>query len=186
MGLLADPMIRFRNDLAESVSVRALLGIDPSGDVEADALEALKKIHIDGLPAPTLGTDAITGEDLQAMRPYILLYPSESDTLKIRVRSESGCIESSGEINLMISLPYSESKNDEGPTQVWLSTVQQVDQLLRTGDLLEPGILDYLGQASRLQVYEIDVVMFGRTPEADRLEYGDAYDVLLVCRWGVN
>lgn len=186
MGLLSDPINRFRLDLADSLSVRNVLGVVPSGDVVVDAMAAMTRIHIDGLPSPSPGTDAYTGEELQLMRPYILLYPSESESLKIRVRSDSGCIDTSGEINVLISLPYDEAKNNEGPTEVWKSTATQVDQLLYTGDRDEPGIIDYVGQSERLQIYEIDVSMFGRTPEAERLDYGDAYDVMLICRWGVQ
>lgn len=186
MGLLSDPIVRFRQDLADSAAVREVLGIEPTLDPEADAERALERIYLDGLPPPPAGQDAYTGDEFQALRPYIIVYPSESEAIKIRVASDRGCINASGQIHALISLPYTETQDEEGPTSVWLSTVEQVDKILRTGDPLEPGILDYLGREGRLQVNDLEVMMIGRTPVAERIEYGDCYDVMIVCSWGVT
>lgn len=186
MGLLSDPILQFRQDLADSLAVRELLRIEPSGVLQDDIAAALEKIHIDGLPGPVKGADALTAVELQNLRPYILLYPDESESLKIRVTASPRCIETGGLILVVISLPYEESEADEGPTSVWINTAAQVDRILFNDDPLEPGIIDYISEHTRLQIMSLDVAMFGRTPLTEREEHGDAYDIVLACRWGVE
>lgn len=186
MGLLSEPIIKFREDLADSLAVRELLRIEPSGNIPTDVAAAMARIHIDGLPGPFKGQDALTAEELQDLRPYILLYPDEAESLKIRITASPRCIETGGTIQMLVSLPYEESLDDEGPTSVWISTAEQVDRLLFNDDPLEPGIIDYVSRDARTQILSLDVIMFGRTPKSERNEYGDAYDVLLVCKWGID
>jgi hypothetical protein len=185
MGLLSDPVLKFRDDLADSLAVREVLGIVPSGDLNVDIAEAKLRIHIDGLPAPIKGQDALTAEELTDLRPYILLYPDEAESLRIRITASPRCIETGGTIMAMVSLPYEESEADDGPTSIWESTAAKIDRLLWNDDPDEPGIVDYVSRDGRTQILDLDVVMFGRTPLSERLDYGDAYDVMIVCRWGV-
>jgi hypothetical protein len=186
VGLLSDPILQFRQDLADSLAVREILRIEPSGVLQDDIAAALERIHIDGLPGPVKGSDALTAEELQDLRPYILLYPDESESLKIRVTASPRCIETGGLIHVILSLPYEESEADDGPTAVWINTAAQVDRILFNDDPLEPGIIDYVAEHTRLQIMSLDVVMFGRTPLSERADYGDAYDIMLACRWGVE
>lgn len=186
MGLLTDPITQFRTDLSESLAVREVLGIVPSGDVPTDVLAALAKIHIDGLPGPLKGTDALSGDELSDLRPYILIYPEESESLKIRITAMPRCIETGGTIIALISLPYTESEADDGPTAIWEAVAAKVDRLLFNDDAAEPGIIDYIGKEARMQIMQLDVALFGRTPLESRLDYGDAYDVVLNCRWGTE
>lgn len=186
MGLLLDPVLRFRNDLAESSAVREVLEIEPSGDTPTDIAAALERIYIDGLPEPPDGQDSFSAEQMQSFRPYILIYPDESDAVKIRLGAMTRCIDTSGTVIALVSLPYTSSDAKDGPTEIFKAIATKVDKLLYNRDPNNPGIVDYLGQAERLQARELDVVMFGRTPLANRVEWGDAYDVLITCRWGVE
>jgi hypothetical protein len=186
MGIVLNPINQIRQDLADSPAVREVLGITPSGNASADATSALGRIYIDGLPSPVRGTDALTAQELEELRPYIIVYPAEAEAIRIRVASPDGCLDTSGTIMIHLSLPYTETQADDGPTALWQAIAAKVDKVIYNNDQNNPGIIDYIGTPGRVQVYEMQVALFGRTPLEHRMEYGDAYDVVIECQWGTR
>jgi hypothetical protein len=160
-------------DLADSPGVRELLKV---GSVR----DALKRIHLDGLPEPTIGADEQNSNQMRDLRPYCLVYSSESDSCRIRSIASPSCYEMTGSIEVLFSQEYPEHKT---PTEAWREIVSKISSVVRSEDPNSPGLLNYLGSAGRLQIQEIIIDMIGRTPFEHRTEYGDAYDVLLTIRY---
>jgi hypothetical protein len=171
--LITTPIERLITDLAESPRVREFLRV-------ASVRDAIKRIYIDGLPEPSIGNDELVGPQLQLLRPYILLYPSESDSYRIEQIAAPSCINMNGSIDAIFSRDYPSKKT---PTEAWREIAGQIGECVYSSDPTKPGLLNYLGQADRLQIRELNVDMYGRTPFAERTDYGDAYDVVLTMRY---
>jgi hypothetical protein len=160
-------------DLADSPRVRELLKV---GSVR----DALKRIHLDGLPEPSIGADEQNANQMRNLRPYCLVYSSESDSCRIRSIASPSCYEMNGTIEVLFSQEYPEHLT---PTEAWREIVSKISPVVRSDDPTKPGLLNYLGTAGRLQIQEIVIDMVGRTPFEFRTDYGDAYDVLLTIRY---
>lgn len=168
------------NVLTEPVAALARMFADcrPFADwlgIAWNSTETAGRVHIDGITpagdAQTLGTDELT-----QLRPYVLLY---ADQRGYRFAREAmpNCWTGNGQILAVLTRSYDATKS---PTEHWTDAAAAVGKIISNSEPNAPGLLEMAGTAGYLAFKNLDVSFLGRTPPESVLDYGDAYDVLLV------
>ncbi len=113
----------------------------------ADQAEALERIHHEGLPAPANHADVFTLAELQAYRPYAVVYTGEENGFSRTLDAAGGdfSFASSGQLKLRLYQDAPESCGDEPSSDANLQFKNAIGQIL--DDLCElagqPGYLAF-------------------------------------------
>jgi len=147
----------------------------------ADAPEALEHIYIEGLPIPE---DAYTADQLAALRPFVLIYPSEQQSMSIVRDGASRGPKGSGILEMVFSRSVSGLGDATKPGELLAAITEHASNIAWTGDNDYRGLMDWGDTADRIHLTNIEVVLVGRTPLDAVNEWGDAWDFMLRCSWG--
>ncbi len=121
-GILSLTQENLRIALAACATFRTLCGA-------ADQAEALAKIHHDGLPDPANGAAEHTISELEALRPYAIVYTAEEQGLQTRALATGGSFNAT--TNLCLQLVRSVTAEvgdapDSDANMQWLNTVGKI------------------------------------------------------------
>jgi hypothetical protein len=114
----------------------------------ADRAEALESIYVDGLPAPAGDADVHTRAELEALRPYAILFTAEGDGVRRRLEAGGGtfCFDAGGRLIVRLVQDCPQSLDDQ-PTswanQQWRQTVGLIRADLRQ-TAAQPNQAEYL------------------------------------------
>lgn len=114
----------------------------------ADRAAALESIYIDGLPEPAGDADVHTLAEIQALRPYAIVYTAETDGVSRRLEAGGGtfCYSATGRLMLLMVQDCPESRDDQ-PTswanQEWRKTIGLIRADLRQ-TAAKPNESEYL------------------------------------------
>lgn len=174
MGCITDSINAFRQMLADSPHFRTWAGV-------ANPTAALARIYRDGLPSPDVSQDAFTAAQYAALRPYALIYPSEDEPYILQRDAAHNCWKTTGSLICVLSKSYPATST---PDAQFVDMAAAIENLIRSDDINNPGLVELSGEDGRLFLTDIRVDFVGRTPPEHVNDYGDAYDVLLSIRWG--
>jgi hypothetical protein len=172
MSIILDQLNRVKNMLATCKPLQRWLGISPS-DPNAVAMAA-SRIYLDGISSGT--SDTLTAEEQTNLRPYVLLIPSADTGLTWTKRAANNCWRGEGTLIIVLSRKYdSQTIND-----IFVDAADSVGKIISNSDANEPGLIELSDVPSNLCFNEITVLFQGRTPAEEVVNYGDAYDVVLI------
>lgn len=168
------------NVLTEPVAALARMFADcrPFADwlgIPWDATDTARRIYTDGV-TPLGDAATMQADALQQLRPFVLLYPDQRGYRFAR-DAMPNCFSGNGQILAVLSRAYD---SDKTPTQVWQQAAAAVGKIISNAEANAPGLLEMANTAGYLAFKSVEVTFLGRTPPESVLDYGDAYDVLLV------
>ncbi len=168
------------NVLTEPVEALAAMFRDcrPFADwlgIPWNAAETARRIYIDGI-GNNGDAETMNAEQLAATRPFLLLYPDQRG-YRFKRDAMPNCYSGNGQILAVLSRSYDATKSH---TDHWREMAQAVGKILSNSDPANPGLMEMANTAGYLAFENMDVSFIGRTPPESLIDYGDAYDVLLV------
>lgn len=153
----------------------------------ADAAAALSHIYRDFLPEPADKNEHTLAE-LQAMRPFAMVWQSESNGWHARRNAATSCFKISGMIVVRFEwdVPYAPNENDQlvqsGSDQAAATTFQEhLSRILHNDD--STGILNICAQMNITDVMETACF---RSPPEHYKTIGDCYAAEFLIAWGVK
>jgi hypothetical protein len=175
MGVLLDPLERLKKTFAECVHVARWMGIDPpQSELVAE------RIYLDGISTPDFNEETLTAQQQKTLRPYIVIYPSSQMGYRFEKRGSPNCWHGNGSCVAVLSQHYnSELSIDDH----FRDAAAKVEKILSSDTSGEPGLMEMAAMASYLNFISIDVYFDGRTPADQIVNYGDAYNVVLVVEY---
>lgn len=172
MSIILDHLNRVRLMLANCKHVQRWLGIDTESP---DAVEmASLKIYLEGISSGT--GQELTIAEQQNLRPYILVVMSADSGMTWEKRGAPNCWRGSGEIGIVLS----KQCEDTTIADIFVKTADEVGKIISNDVSGEPGLIELADSATYLNVNRIEVTFQGRTPQEEVVNYGDAYDVLII------
>lgn len=176
MSIILAQLDRLRTMLAACKPLQRWLGIDPS-DPNAVAMAA-SRIYLEGISS---GTDSgtLTKSEHENLRPYILIIPTTDGGFTFTKRAAPNCWRGEGEIGVVFSRQY----EDGSITDVFVSAADSIGKIISNEVSNEPGLIELSDIAGNLSFNEVTVLFQGRTPQEEVVNYGDAYDVVLILRF---
>lgn len=150
------------------------------GDFD-NATEAAEHIYLEGLPIPH---DSYTAEQLNALRPFVLIFPSDEQTYSITRDGAGRGPKGSGLIEMVFSRSVAGLGDANQPGELLAKITEFASNIAWTGDDDNRGLMDWGDTAEKLHIQNIDVVLVGRTPREAINAWGDAWDFMLRCSWG--
>lgn len=143
-----------------------------------DNVTTAARVYVEGIgAAPDVAT--MGRDELQQLRPYVILYPDQRGYRFVRDASPN-CWSGNGQILAVLSRGYDDQKSI---TDHWFEAAEKVGKIISNDDPAAPGLLELAGIAGYLAFEELEVSFVGRTPPESVLDYGDAYDILLVFQY---
>jgi hypothetical protein len=140
-----------------------------------NATDTARRIYVDGI-GPEGDAETLSAEQLAAVRPFCLLYPDQRG-YRFKLDAMPGCYSGNGQIVAVLSRGYDQTKSH---TDHWREAAAAVEKILSNATQGEPGLMEMANTAGYLQFANLEVTFLGRTPPEEIINYGDAYDVLLV------
>ena len=172
MSLILDHLNRVRQMLANCKPLQRWLGIDPAAPDAAEM--AANKIYLEGISSGT-GKE-LTQNEQNNLRPYVLVVMSSDGGMTWDKRGAPNCWRGSGEIGIVLS----KQCDDTTIADIFATTADSVGKIISSEVSGEPGLIELSDSAGYLNVNKIDVYFQGRTPQDEIINYGDAYDVLIM------
>jgi hypothetical protein len=172
MSIILDHLNRVRLMLSNCKPLQRWLGIDP--DAPDAAQMAANKIYLEGISSGT--GEELTQAEQQNIRPYVLVVMPTGTAMTWDKRGAPNCWRGSGEIGIILS----KQCDDTTIADIFAKTADEVGKIISNEVSGEPGLMELADQATYLNVNKIDVEFQGRTPQEEIVNYGDAYDVLVM------
>jgi hypothetical protein len=172
MGVLSDPVNALAAMFRDCRGFAAWLGL-----AAWNATETAARIYVDGIGPDDVDAETMSAEQLANVRPYCVLYPDGTKGYRFTREAMPNCWNGNGTIIAVLSRPYDAALSIN---QHWSAAAAALEAILSNDNPLEPGLLEMAATAGYLNFREVTVVFAGRTPPENRLDYGDAYDVVLV------
>lgn len=150
--------------------------------------QAAARIYLGGLPRPASG-DEHTKAELQALRPYALIYTETESGLTFTPRSAGAGQElhfiPSGV--LVIELERDVDEADPGDNEaVEEAIVSEADLMLWAPGTGDVSLTTQAGLAGRLAMLSLSGHGPFRTPTEYRARYGDAVTYFITIEWGTG
>ena len=177
MSIILEPLNRLSAMLAACKPIQRWLGIEIA-DTDA-AAQAAQRIHLDGISSG-INKDKLTAEEQRQLRPYILVFNSSDAGQSFRKIGEGRCYATEGEILVVFSREYDAAQTI---SDTYREAATAFGPIIANADVNEPGLLDMSGGSSYLNIHELAIYFQGRTPHEEIINYGDAYDVMIVMRY---
>lgn len=146
-----------------------------------DATEAASHIYLEGLPIPE---DAYTAAELDSLRPFVLVFPSEDQTFSIVRDGAPFGPKGSGILEMVFSRSVTGMGDITKPGELLAKATEFASNIAWTGDPSNKGLMDFGDTAERLHCSNIEVMLIGRTPREAVNDWGDAWDFMLRVSWG--
>lgn len=156
-------------------------------DATAEACE--DRIYFEAIPLLPIDDEigAYDVEALNALRPFAIIWLSDEQSYIATRDAEPDGIRASGIIVIHLSKLVTElADNIESPTAIYEEVSRLISNMVYTEDPAEPGLLDLGTIAGNLNIHRVETLYGGRTPQNQRTNFGDAFDVYLRCHWGLQ
>jgi len=148
-----------------------------------NSTQALARIYRNALPKPVSGGASHTLAELQALRPFILIYTDTDGGFVMDREAASSGYDQSGKVIACIEQDVPEALLDD-PAGVDDAIQADLELLLRSEDPNEPGLAELADLPGKFIPRRIVVIGPVRTAEEDLAEMGDAQRVWLEITWG--
>jgi hypothetical protein len=156
----------------------------PSAFSDLDA-HALGRIFYDELPQSETGSD-LTREELEALRPFALVWNDVSSGLRISSDAGGNCATlTSGKVIMQIELPTPTVSLSQ-PNGVGESVMRRYGRILRSNNVAEPGLWELSRNPGYLPLLDTQITGYIRTTEKEQRELGDAVLAEIMIDWGVG
>lgn len=175
MGVLLDPLQRIASTLSRCVHVARWFGFDG-----ATPEQIADRIYLDGIGSDVAGSETMSAEQQQSLRPYIVIYPSSEAGYHFSRNAAPNCFAAKGTAIVVLSKGFDSALS---PSEFFRQCAEQIELIVSCDDPDEPGLLEMAQFAGNIAIDELSVYFEGRTPEESKLDYGDAYDVVLVLEY---
>jgi hypothetical protein len=172
MGVLSDPVIHLANMIRDCKPFAAWCGLTTWNATETEA-----RIHIEGIGPAASSNGTMTREEMVALRPWCLLYPEGQRGYRFTRDAAPNCWSGNGSIIANFSRAYDPERSIE---EHWREASALIEPVISNDDANAPGLTEMAAVAGYLAFRDLHVFFAGRTPEENRLDYGDAYDVVMV------
>lgn len=149
-----------------------------------NASEVGRRIYIDGIDTGDAGDpskEVFTPEDMQRIRPYVMLYPEATAGYRFVSDASPNCWSNSGTIVIVFSRSYDASLTINDHFEAVAASIEKV---ISNDDQSAPGLLEMSRTAGYLPIRTLQVYFVGRTEKEQIETYGDAYDVVFVLEYG--
>jgi hypothetical protein len=174
MGVLKDPIDALAAMFRDSRPFAAWCGL-PAWN----ATETAARVYVDGVGPGGREMQTMTREQLDALRPYVVLYPDDRG-YKFTRDSAPNCWSGNGSIIAVLTRAYD---GDQSIEEYWRQAATAIEKIISNDTVGEPGLLEMAGTAGYLAFSNVYVSFAGMTPPENVLEYGDAYDVLFLIEY---
>ena len=144
-----------------------------------NATETAARIYCDGVGPGGREMQTMSREEIDALRPYVVLYPDERGYRFTR-DSAPNCWSGNGSIIAVLSRAYEGSKSIDA---YFREAAASIEKIISNDTVGEPGLLEMAGTAGYLAFSNLYVNFAGRTPPENVLDYGDAYDIVLLIEY---
>jgi len=172
MGALVDPVANLAAMFAANTGFNAWLGLSTP-----NATEAASRIYLDGIGPENVDAETMTRDELEALRPFLVLYPDGNRGYRFTRDGMPNCWNANGNILAVLSRPYDSALSI---SQHWTAAAALLEPIIDNTGANTPGLLQQASTAGFLAFRDLAVIFAGRTPPEHRLDYGDAYDVVLI------
>lgn len=176
MGILTGPIDALVDMLAANTGFSRWLGL-----AALDATEARKRIYVEGVGPDDVDAETMTRDELAALRPFCVVYPDGSNGYQFTRNGMPGCYTGAGNVLAVLSREYSPGLSI---SQHWAEAAALLEPIIHNTAGGEPGLIQQAQTAGFLPFTKLTVVFAGRTPAEHRIDYGDAFDVVLVFEYG--
>lgn len=183
MDSAAGPIAIAKSKLREMLSkCTALQSWDGLTLTEAQLLE---RIYLDALPAPPEFRTEFTREELESLRPFVLVYMPNMFGFGMRSVS-SGSLQGSNSYGAFFVELHRNVDQDEAtdPAALDRSFENTLGQLLTTGDRSNPGLWQLSAYGTYLEIASVELVELYRAAQDEITARGDYQSATLLVRWG--
>jgi len=148
-----------------------------------DADEALERIYLGCLPAPSDGRKYTTTE-LDGYRPFAIVAPSSPAIISMHEAVSGGWTHGRrGVIDIYIERTHPVAENGEDD-QIDFEWIDLVDSIRQTNDQDDPGLIELHERAGNISIRQIDILEITRSDEAEQTALGDYQSALIRVYWG--
>jgi hypothetical protein len=177
MGVLLDAQDCFRRMLSR---VHALQNWGSNTFTES---ELLARIYLDVAPEPT--SDSYTVEELNALRPFVVVGIAANESLGLKRYAMGG---GGGSYQPFGSLLFFVEQNAVGDTEAEVDRefATVLDSMMFTGNRDQPGIVDLTGDEDTLAIKQITCEGIYRIDPDEVLTKGDSLRAYFRVDWGVD
>lgn len=172
MGVLSDPVINLANMIRDCRPFATWLGLSAWNTTETAA-----RIYLDGIGPANRDASTMQTEEVANLRPYCILYPEGQRGYRFTKDAAPNCWSGNGSIIAVFSRAYDPERSID---QHWREAAALIEPIISSDDANAPGLTEMAAVAGYLAFRDLSVYFAGRTPQEDRLNYGDAYDVVFV------
>lgn len=146
-----------------------------------DDRETSRKVYVDALPLPD-GKRVFTRSDLEALRPFALLWQAPGDGYNLRASSTS-TLHVTGHVIVQFELPVPEhlAEDDHG---LGIHLMRSIGRIVRTQDPDRPGLMDMSGDPGRPFINHLQIGTYQRVEKDYVTDVGDHAVVDLDMHWG--
>lgn len=177
-GPIVLPLERLRDQFAACHFLRRIA----TPDTPWDEATTLTHIHFAALPTPSSGPDYKKAE-LEALRPFVLLWNDVDDGYRMVSTSTGGCCPSvGGRIIAQLEIAVPADLSDAASIEVYM--LETLGRILMTDDDDAPGLWELAHSGEHLPINEIRVNGPQRVPAKERRELGDFCLFELQIDWG--
>lgn len=147
--------------------------------------QALARIYQHALPKPASGGATHTLAELQALRPFMLIY-TEPEGGFVMTRDADGLgYDQRGRMIVMIEQDIPEDSLDD-PSAIDADLYSDLGTLIRSQNTNQPGLAELADVAGNFICRRVETMGPVRTEEEDVHELGEAQRVWLLIDWGFN
>lgn len=181
-GPMLAPEIAVANMLADCYWWRGI--VDPNNPW--DEATARAHIHGDGLPPPDDDADDYSKKQLEALRPFALVWNDPESGYTMQASSHDHCCPMmSGQVNVQIELNTPEELGGD-MTAIGNWARIAFGRLLYTKDAAQPGLWDLNGGDNYLYFHRLSVNGPWRSDEKQLAQYGDSVFAEFELHWGLD
>lgn len=182
VGCISKAEERLRNMLAACVPLQRWMNVD-------NAAAAKDKIYVAKMEPPVTHDEEADGNyhvtELQARRPYCILWTSDQNLFKIDVIASPNCVSPSGTLQVL----FEENIPDEcvdNYAEAYRRFLNTVGSIMHSESTQEPGLVELLPQAGYLAFRSLSIGPPVVTPEDAIPTQGLAHQVILTVDWGAT
>ena len=174
MGVLITPIDALAAMLRDCRPFAAWCGL-----ASWNATDTAARVYVDGVGPGGREMQTMTREELDSLRPYVVLYPDDRGYRFTR-DSAPNCWSGNGSMIAVLSRAYDGTKSIDA---YWREAAASIEKIISNDVGGEPGLLEMAGTAGYLAFANLYVSFAGRTPPENVLDYGDAYDVVFLIEY---
>lgn len=146
--------------------------------------QAKERIYFDSLPPPPDNAAAYTRAQLEALRPFAIIYRPRQDGVRLEVEAAGpDTFATSGTLVVRLERNVPEDERDDAGAAD-RSFENMVGQVMRTSSPAAPGLADLSGQPGYLKILKIQESGPHRCGVDEITDYGDFQEHYLQIEWG--